>query len=699
MLPKRPIAGRARDVLFLIVLVALAAACTSPGGPPAPGAGDTAAQDVPVEPRQCETEGFPCSLAGVAAETLSKSTELGRAAADQLRDGSSTVQIAAWLEDQPDVAVVAHDDDVVRFRLDGGRFHWIVAGPGDATAASGPRPAGHARSPIAPPSAPPFYSVRRDAGTTEGPDDTPPTIVVNEGESQKRATVLSPYEWHYHTNLGGSIAGILQDTRGYENGVTHLVNATETDATVSASSYARLADQDVVVFDTPNVSVCNEETPPGCWGVIVAHQVHGTDSQIVDQLNAAESDGMDWIHWEQGSDAVGLSADFFLEYYPGGLRNALVVIAGASLDDANLLKSIAGPGSEIFNWEGERDPDAAAAVIEELITRLSNQGRTTAAVYEDLGEARKVGDAVLVANYRHPAPPLRIREVAWLRDAAGDPLQDGASLTIDGAVDDGRDDTVGFVVDVDGVSPEDAAKTTVIVKLDDVVSDAIAVSTGDHVDEYRWRITDEVIVPDLHDGQELTMTAVVSLPEGGTSTHAVKVVADGSPDIGTVWKGTATTRSESPYGPHVTRSVAVTLVRDPDQKPDAKHVRFLVSEGVMTWTLDGSDQDGCSYTAATTTVTLPPGEFPALTFHREISGSLVTYDAAAEFEGGPRVEVRKDCPGLGSVDYSERAEGMWFYAPRELELAMTGTTISGGYTQAAGKPIARSFEWSFTRVK
>lgn len=686
----------------LLAIVLVLAGCGEPPSASSPasragsdGAVQAASNSESQDARDCDVEAYPCSLADVEPATFERSRALGQEAAARIGGGTSFADTAAWLESLDDMAAVESDDHGLRFRLNGGRFVWVLPdGPTQAATAFGSsirsrdwsnprldgRPTAH-------------YAPRQTDDATVGRgigSGGAFSSVVGGGAPDKTALVLAPYAWASNVGGAGDLSEILSQTRGYEGGVTYLQNATTHDVDVTPHTYTLLAGYDVVYVRTLGGRICPD--PPSCHSVISAADFDDPDLHLTPEEDAV----MDIIVWPDKTESYGLTADFFRTHYPGFIQDTILLfdIPGMRLD---LAEAIKGTTSEFYYWEGEPEPGAGRSLINTYVGALAESGRSPDYVYHDMVGSMTIDGATFRSA---PArPPLRIREVVTLRDASSaEPLVAGQAIAIDGEVDDGEPDRVHLLVDVEGVDPGDEAFTRLVLTVGD--AETLAFNVGEelaNVDAYTWRLEAEVEVPDVTLGEELDVTAYAELAEGGASRQelSVTVADEPTPEVGRVWQGTVTATSTGNSGPVVTKIAEVTLTRDPDQKPDARLPRFMLASGTLRWSASGDTVNGCAFLAPVVDVDLQPDtEFPVLTFSLpDDPGDPITYSATGSLEGGPMVDVEVSCPGgIGSVSYQERVGGSWWEVPRDGAFQLTGDTITG--TSFDGK-----YRWSLRRVE
>jgi hypothetical protein len=626
----------------------------------------------------------------VEPATLERSRELGKEAAARIADGTSIADAAAWLATLDDIKVVEHDDEGLRFRLDGGRHVWVLPGaPVSDAATVSPSTAGRQQqggsSLTVRPAA--FATPRSPDGLVPGGDGGALPTVVGGGSPDKTAIVLAPYAWSGELGGAGDVSEILSGTRGYQGGVTYLQNANEHDVDVTPDTFRLLAEYDVVYVRSRGATICPE--PQTCHSVVAAADFDDRDLHLTPE----EDSVMDIIIWRDGTEAYGLTADFFRTHYPAHIQNAIIFF-DVSDTRQELGKAIKGTRSEYHYWEGRPEPGAGRAIISAYVAALAASGRSPDYVYHDMIDSMTTGGATFKSAFS--SPPLRIREiVSLLHPDTLEPLVDGQALEITGEAGDGQPDRVRIAVDVEGIDPGDEQHTALMLFVGDaptlayVVEDDLS-KVGDHT----WRLETEVEVGDLDVGQALEVSALAELAEGGSSQQelTVTVADEPSPDVGRVWTGTVIAEGSAGL---VTKTAEITLTRDPDQDPDARSPRFMLTHGTLRWSAGGTTVNGCGYSAPVVDVDLPPdATYPVLTFYLPAEpGGPITYSATASLADGPSVDVTVDCPGgIGSVEYQERVGGSWWEVPKADLLQLTGDTITG--TSHDGK-----YRWTLRRVE
>lgn len=685
--PARP----AREIACLALAASLLAGCAS-GAQEVPLASNAGTNSSPAatEPLDCSTDGYACSWSEVSADVVERSGVLAREVSDRIADGATVEAAAEWLAGQEGVASVATGDDVIRFLLDGGRPVWISATTKSADVATAAETHGLMASLGGPPPAPP----------SEAP---PPQRVVGEGREAKKALVLAPFGYEADSDAG-EIAGLLGNTRGYEGNVTYLENVTPGSTNVTLDTFAQFDGYDVVYLDSFGGTTNGRQYgPDGTITEVERHGFIGVRGPVEDDFHLTEGQhvGLDIVMLADGKWYLAVSADFFRAFYPGGLPKALVFLNVNSLVDQKLIRSIKGATSELYAWDHDLEASPAArAAVTAFLDELATSGRSTAVVYHEMVESLIIGGSSFVGYTPLDRAGMRIRETAWVRHPdGGGPLADGAEIAILGELGDDKPDTVVWIMDVDGVNipTGEPEATSIAFYIDTLLAHDGLVSELEQLDERTFRAQGEFELPyDLEEDAELTLEAIVNLPDGGTSRHKVTVEVTDTPrpDIGTVWKGQATAISDTIWpGVTITRTATVEVTRDRDEEPDATKVDFLVTAGTMTWKIDGASET-CSY-AGEGQVRLDQGDDTGLTFDLSEPG-IVTYSGDAGVANGPRIEVAVSC-GDSNQNYVAQVEGDVWFAPPDEVWVMDGPQIAG--TWRRDSTLATTYTWSFSRVR
>jgi hypothetical protein len=682
----------ARTVRTLALIAALVIAIVSACAPAVGANADPAASPATSEPLECTTVGYPCAWSDVAPTVADRSRALAAEASTKVGDDADMAAAAAWLESQDGVTSVSTGDGVIRFLLDGGRPTWVSAGSKGSEAATTASLDRHLASAAGTPGA--GLADERSGPTTDAL--VPPLLnVVGEDSETKTATVLAPFGY-YESMEAGEIAAILGQTRGYEGRVTYLENVAPESNNVTIDTFANLDGNDVLYIDSFGGTTNPNEREPAHGFIavnLVNEDFHITDAQDV---------GLDIVRLEGGIEVLAVTADFFRGLYPGGFQNTLIFLNVDRLTDETLIRAIKGGTSELYAWNGGIDPTLARKVITPYLEDLAATGRSTAVVYHEMVDRMRVLDVRFVGYNPISKAGMRIRETPWLRDPAdGGPLADGGEITILTELGDDKPDTVSWIVDIDGVDVDTAEPehTSMVLYINTLEAASPIVSELKQIDQHIFQAEGQFELPyDLDEGDQITLEAVVNLPEGGASRHTVKVdvIDEPRPDIGTVWKGEASVTSNTIWdGVTITKTATIEFTRDPDEEVDAKKVTFNVTAGSMTWTLAGGN-DKCSYDSGAVSVPLGQGDDAGgLTFDLREPG-IVTYFGDAGARDGRETLVAVDCHG-DDRSFVTRADGNVWNAPMELVWVMDGPTISGTYRMDT--EITGTYTWTFTKVK
>jgi len=700
--------ARAAATALLLASVLIAAACGSASTPPATTAVDPSASTQPAtavpaadaptqtsEPRDCQVLGYPCALSDVPPETRSRTAELARETARIVADGGSYADAADWLRGQPGVAESDSGDGTIRFRLDGGRPAWVLDAGDAVTSASGLTgqlaavglPTANSRRPIwLGQNRPPLFALR--------PEPTAGAVtlasVVSEGSEQKSATILAPFAWLGPSMQASRVADILSSARGYDDRVRYAENASIQSNDVTVETFLELADRSFVYLKSFGGSVC--AAPDDCTSVVAVQGFDDPDRHLSDIGLASELDiitfvGVDW-------EAFGVGADFFRAHYPGGLKRAMVYFDAGALDDQTLTRAVKGPSSEYYFWDKRHGHDTLP-VVAPYIERLATTGLAPGVVYEEMKDDLNLGVAKLIAVTPIGFGGQRVREIVTLRDDSGTDLVDGAGFAIDGHMDDGMPDKLHLVVGVDGITAEGAALTVVSLRVDGEDSESQVVVDGTDFGDGTWGLSFDVEVPDVHNGQAIALEATASLPEHGTSFHAVTVVAGIA--LGTQWEGHIIRESDVFFpGVKIRMDTDITFVRDQDAKAEDQRVKFFVGAGSTTWSIEGS-YGGCSWSAGPVPLplrALVPTDYIEFDLNRAEEG-LITYYGEVSVVDGETVEGVKTCGGK-SETFRTSAKGVVWLAPQDEEFQLGGTRIEDDWSR--GSVLDSTYTWSFERT-
>ena len=178
-------AGRPRAVWLLL---SLAVACDAGGF----GSGSLAR--VP-ELDPCGGSEHPCTLAGVSPEARARTGELAQGVLQYLNSASDLEQVAAWLARQEGVVSVATGPEAVRYRVRGGRGHWIFVRTAGTVATLGAPGFGLPHRAPSPP-------VEIAPVSSKPPAPVHPPVEHGGGSRLKKALLLSPFRWQWELEGG-----------------------------------------------------------------------------------------------------------------------------------------------------------------------------------------------------------------------------------------------------------------------------------------------------------------------------------------------------------------------------------------------------------------------------------------------------------------------------------------------------------------
>jgi hypothetical protein len=655
-----------------------ASGSSSPATDPPPAEGPSVPSGL-----ECGAVTFPCSLAQVSVEVLARGEELAEAVMGMLDGGSTVSAVLEFLRAQPGLVDSAGHSGAIRFRLEGGRDVFIL----QPTPPGAELPASMAR-------------VAQKAGNSNQ------KVVVGQGADQKRALVLSPFQYFFREfDDGAPVAQRLEATRGYAGNVTYLENATRTAATVGIQQFAGWENYDVIHLTGHGAQVCDLNR---CVATVLTGDIYSTADDLL-QLTEL---GLNTAH-VRGTDAkfLALGADYFRTKYPSGLDSKLIFFNACqtySEADSELRDALLGPDSVYLGWTDVVESGAGRAAALALFQDLSVNGVTAQRAFDGLGElainrhtfeGRDV-EAVLQLD-SNPSGELRIREVVRLeRITGGGELVDNATVNAVGTANDGVVDLVPYQILVEGI-PESQQEAAVIqFTVDGHSSTPQTISAGERVGETGWRLSGQIPYRDVAPDQRVEMLATVQLPEGGTSSHRVSVnLTAGSEQQAEVWIGEGIYHHDvdlGDYEMHITVVANVTFRQDPSTI--GARYKYLDSVGgTMTWMRSGAVGtafDGpCAYSAGPVEIAIPDGDGSIVI---DTSASPSTYSMAG-LTRGPEIRVAENC---GNYAFTTRVSGAWAPAIGSSEgfaVSADGGTISGTSSSGNTASNTSNWEWTFRR--
>ena len=269
---------------------------------------------------------------------------------------------------------------------------------------------------------------------------------------------------------------------------------------------------------------------------------------------------------------------------------------------------------------------------------------------------------------------------------------------MDGELGDDVPDILHVVIEVDGMTEEEAATTTVNLLVDgEPVDPPQNPADGARFGDYGYGLSWDVERPDIADGQEIELEAIAQLAEGGLSRQHVTVTPAGEEGLGTVWEGDVTAVSDTLFpGVSITRRTHVIFVRDPEEEPDAEEVTFLVTGGSTSWEIAGSDGN-CTFALGPVEEDLPVEDGGEITFDLdEAANGVISYYGSGDLRPGTEILVSKICRGEDQ-SYKTSTNGTWWLAPQDEGFLLSGTRAEGSWSR--GAVLDTEYSWDFSRVR
>jgi hypothetical protein len=514
--------------------------------PDGPGNGGTAGL-------ACTEKGFPCDLADVPMDLLETGESLADEVLVRLEAGEGTEAILDWLLGQEGMAEAEGDETVTVFRLDGAPPVWILR----AASLAHNLQAAAAEAAATVPHLPLGFTALVDAaqaplsgvattGTSKRPADgsSVPNVVVGDEPESKSALVLSPFKYQFgESDEGESLTDLLVATRGYAGNVVYKKNETPGSQQVTLADFQNWAGFDVVHLSTHGNTKCNAT---GCSQLISTGVTYGSIEELLELTTEFQGIGAYQTKIEGSTvSAISLGGDFFANKYPGGLENTLIFFSACrsfgnfnGQPNSEIADALQGTTSVFLGWSDVTKSSTASSASLAFYGALADDGLEAAAAYRTLGSLGiSIGvykgieyTSELILGLRPAGGDLRIREIVTLLDPlTAEMLEDGHSVVIDGATDDGVADRLPYRIRVDGVREENTGRFDVHLTVGggDPL-DLSLVANGEKVDEFAWEITGLAELGfDALEGQEVDLRAWADLPDQGISEHAVSVALTG----------------------------------------------------------------------------------------------------------------------------------------------------------------------------
>lgn len=528
--------------LGLFLLSALAVACAStPNQSPD--------DDGTLSPAPCEVDGYPCSPAEQSDSAIELSERYKGDIQSKRVEGQTYTEIAEWLRGQEGVVDVVAAEDRLRFRVEGGSAHWLVATGRDYPVMPAPTFSEGSEPNALPTSATGSFASKRVL--REDGSDT---------KIKKKALIVNPFGFQFGTSTD-SWRQRLRALHDYESVEyfeddqipdQYFANWNDYRFVWVLSHGAYLPDRDdpdyTAIFSAKQCGInrwIGVETVAGRGGEPIKNgktiawlmgldrpqaEAQLTDAQLQrwrafrdNETRELEQKGQGCGQLDIGSVSVpgqgpdggplvrqGAFLDFiyydeawYSTHFPSGLDNVLVHLSVCSSLAVPIRGSSASP-SVVFGWTepvGAEQDDLATAV---LFDRLITHGETASEAYRRL---------VLSGNHSHMwdgkttelkdstwggGEHARIRETVTIIDPfVGEPFPDG------GAMLDAREITAdgNTIVDV----------TVEIVGFGEL--------DGDELDGYKLRFYDGA-------GQAISQELDVDQPRDGRTVMTVPVSFD-----------------------------------------------------------------------------------------------------------------------------------------------------------------------------
>lgn len=686
-----PVVSLGNIALALLLIGCAGSPASSNASPPA-ASGPTSVPSGSTT--ECGAPGYPCTFDAADDQATKRSEALALDVAKLISEGASAAEIESSIDAMEGVVEVQAEPGTVRFRLAGGRPEWVVDDPaigrGDGLSAS----PGMAGSAVTQPEVwlAAFHSV---AG---------PTVAA------KHALVLSPFLWDFGaTDDGAQVAGILANTRGYADGVTSAANVRPGDRTVDVEDFKGWSADQVVHVASHGVRMCKSNP---CRALIAVRLLSGKvgGSEVGPrglELDPSEADetGIDVLHTVDGLSLLALDADFFRYTYPGGLADTLVFFNACETFGAeatDLADAIRGGAGEFLGWsERVASPVALSAAL--ALYPLLAAGRTTGAALDEIGglAADPAAPHARLTLGPPAAGDLRIRDiVAPLQPPTGQPLAPGATLPIEGTMNDGQPDDVPWQIGVDGLDETEAAAAQLHVSIDDLEAPVAAVSSGSNDAGTRWTVSGRVdLGADLAAPRPATLIVSVDLPEGGISrTEIPVVIGGGERPTGTVWTVHAVREGPGDLG-----SVQTTLTIDATVEyagtGPGESLEYRVTDGTYSWTYGPTATGGCIFSAEPVSGNLTADNTSGsqgLAFY--VYGSTIRWNAFITFEGDETtrtIECGPDSMFESSQDTIRASGSVLLPVPDPLG-RLEGDSDTGSATDANGMI---QVSWTIARVR
>jgi len=530
-------------VVTLLGIALLIAACSSENGDPGDGgsaaaeptssgaSGDGGPDGVVLDPG-CEELGYPCSLAETPPELIERTQDLLTAATEEFATNGAAGAIEFLLA-EPDVLDVFGDAEAITFRIQGAPPAWLVNQTGvggDRSAASrsstaGPAPTGRITGPTMQP-----ISVVGEDTTGDGAVDN---------RDAKRALVLAPYHWQFAPDDESDLlAERLEALAPYEGNVTLHVNRNRGDQVVTAADFQELDRYDAIFIATHGFRTCPEVDGTQCRTIVLT----GVRLNQFDMLSSGTLSGFAIIAvfdadtpTSSADFEIGVDTHFFRRNFPNGLDDTLLFLSACqtgSIAGDELAAAAGGENFVMMAWTESVPTDgafnAAGVFIEQLSLGLSSELAYQGVIEAGFASADN-GDGITALEHISPrGNAVRLLELPTLL-FEGLPMRDGSNISdlVDGTPGDDAPDTLELNLRLIGI--DDPSRYQVIYEVNGqraLGSYGLSNATAGTL-PYEVSVSHEVNLGfDLPTG-DISVSAIVQLPEGGESRYAANVTVGG----------------------------------------------------------------------------------------------------------------------------------------------------------------------------